>query len=57
MLKTFFEIGQDTSLFEGLAIKQTHRYCKRHQNKYPVVFISLKGTAGATYKNVYSMIK
>ena len=57
MLKTFFEIGQDTSLFEGLAIKQTHRYCKRHQNKYPVVFIRLKGTAGATYKNVYSMIK
>ena len=56
-LKTFFEIGQDASLFEGLAISRHSDICEKHQNKYPVVFISLKGAAGSTYDNAYSMIK
>ena len=45
-LKTFFEIGQDASLFDGLAISRHSDICEKHQNKYPVVFISLKGAAG-----------
>ena len=56
-LKTFFEIGQDASLFEGLAISRHSDICAKHQNKYPVVFLSLKGAAGSTYENAYSMIK
>ena len=56
-LKTFFEIGQDASLFEGLAISRHSDICEKHQNKYPVVFLSLKGAAGSTYENAYSMIK
>ena len=56
-LKTFFEIGQDASLFDGLAISRHSDICAKHQNKYPVVFLSLKGAAGSTYENAYSMIK
>ena len=56
-LKTFFEIGQDASLFDGLAISRHSDICEKHQNKYPVVFLSLKGAAGSTYENAYSMIK
>ena len=33
-LKTFFEIGQDASLFDGLAISRHSDICAEHQNKY-----------------------
>ena len=35
-LKTFFEIGQDASLFDGLAISRHSDICEKHQNKYPL---------------------
>ncbi|CDE13474.1 AAA family ATPase [Ruminococcus sp. CAG:330] len=57
MLKTFFEIGQNSTLFNGLAISKYTDICKKYQNKYPVIFISLKGATGFTYENAYSMIK
>lgn len=57
MLKTFFEIGQNASLFDGLTISSHSDICKKYQNKYPVVFISLKGATGSTYEKADSMIK
>ncbi len=57
MLKTFFEIGQDASLFDGLTISSHSDICEKYQNKYPVVFISLKGATGSTYEKANSMIK
>lgn len=57
MLKTFFEIGQDASLFDGLTISSHSDICEKYQNKYPVVFISLKGATGSTYEKADSMIK
>ena len=56
-LKTFFEIGQDASLFEGLAISRHSDICEKHQNKYPVVFISLKGAAGMNYPDALKSIR
>lgn len=50
MLKSFFEIGSDKSLFDGLAISQDEQLCGEHQAKYPVVFLSLKGVEGLTYE-------
>lgn len=57
MLKTFFEIGQDASLFDGLTISSHSDICEKYQNKYPVVFISLKSATGSTYEKADSMIK
>lgn len=56
-LKTFFEIGQDASLFEGLAISRHSDICEKHQNKYPVVFISLKGAAGNSFEDAKARIR
>ena len=57
MLKTFFVIVQDASLFDGLTISSHSDICEKYQNKYPVVFISLKGATGSTYEKANSMIK
>ncbi len=36
MLKSFFEIGTDPSLFEGLDISKETELCERHMGKHPV---------------------
>ena len=36
MLKSFFEIGTDTSLFDGLYISENKELCEQHQGQYPV---------------------
>ena len=41
MLRSFFEIGTDKSLFDGLYISQNKSLCDEHMGKYPVIFISL----------------
>ncbi len=48
MLKTFFEIGTDTSYFEGLAIMQDKALCQKYMGKFPVISISLKDVNGMT---------
>lgn len=48
MLKYFFEIGADTTLFEGLYISKNRQLCEMYQGKYPVISISLKNVAGLT---------
>lgn len=50
MLKSFFEIGTDPHLFNGLAIMQEEELCKQYMGKFPVVFISLKDLGGLTYE-------
>ena len=50
MLKSFFEIGTDKALFEGLYISKNQELCKEYMGKYPVVFLSLKGVEGLTFE-------
>ncbi len=50
MLRSFFEIGSDKSLFNGLAISEEKQLCEEYQSKHPVVFLSLKGVEGLTYE-------
>lgn len=50
MLKSFFEIGSDASLFDGLAITKEIELYKEYQGKYPVVFLSLKSINRKTYE-------
>ena len=50
MLQSFFEIGKDKTLFEGLRISDNQELCEEYQGKFPVVSVSLKGINGATYE-------
>ena len=57
MLKSFFEIGTDRSLFEGLEISKETALCEAYMGKYPVVFISLKDVDGLTYQDAYEQLR
>ena len=56
MLKTFFEIGTDKALFDGLYITQNKVLCEQHLGKYPVIFLSLKDVAGLTFEEAVDML-
>ncbi|MFR4127666.1 MAG: AAA family ATPase [Roseburia inulinivorans] len=57
MLKCFFEIGTDQSLFEGLYISKNKALCDAYMGKYPVISISLKGVNADSYENARSLLK
>ena len=57
MLKSFFEIGADRTLFDGLAISRETALCEAHMGRFPVVFVSLKGVDGLTFENAYGMLR
>ena len=56
MLKSFFEIGTDKKLFDGLAISQNQELCDAYMGKYPVIFLSLKGVEGLIYDDAVAML-
>ena len=49
MLRAFFEIGADASLFEGLYITKNKAICEEYMGKYPVIFLSMKDVDGLMY--------
>lgn len=49
MLKSFFEIGNDPTLFEGLKIAEERELCEKYMGKFPVISISLKDVEGSDY--------
>ena len=57
MFKSFFEIGGDKSVFDGLAVAQDKALCDRYMGKYPVVFISLKGVDGTNFEEAYERLR
>ena len=58
MLRCFFEIGADASLFDGLYIAENRVLCKEHMGKYPVIFLSLKSVEGRTFEDAgYRMME
>lgn len=56
MLKSFFEIGTDSSLFEGLYISNNTELRNEYMGKYPVIFLSLKGVDGLTFSKSKEML-
>ena len=56
MLKSFFEIGTDSSLFEGLYISNNTELCNEYMGKYPVIFLSLKCVDGLTFSKSKEML-
>lgn len=56
MLKYFFEVGTDETLFDGLDISKDKKLCEEYQGRYPVIFLSLKGVDGLSFqKAVYHL--
>ena len=56
MLKSFFEIGADKSLFDGLYISGNKELCAEYMGKYPVIFLSLKGVDGLDFTTARRML-
>lgn len=56
MLKAFFEIGTDPSLFDGLEISGETEIWGQHMGKYPVISISLKDVEGPDFQMAYDML-
>ena len=50
MLRYFFEIGTDRTLFDGLYISQNKQLCEEYLGKFPFIFLSLKGVDGLTFE-------
>lgn len=57
MLKCFFEIGTDKTLFNGLAISRETTLCETYMGQYPVVFLSLKGVDGLSFGEAYGALR
>lgn len=56
MLRSFFEIGADPALFEGLEISKETALCEQYMGKYPVISISLKDVEGTDFQMAYDML-
>ncbi|MCD8369884.1 MAG: ATP-binding protein [Clostridiales bacterium] len=51
MLKSFFEVGTDKHIFDGLAIAKETALCEKHMGQYPVISLSLKDVSGLNYRD------
>jgi len=56
MLKSFFEIGAEKSLFQGLYISEKEKLCAEYMGKYPAIFLSLKGVEGLHFADAQKML-
>lgn len=57
MLKSFFKMGCDSALFEGLRISQEEALCHQYMGQFPVISISLKGVDGLTFESACTALK
>jgi hypothetical protein len=57
MLKSFFEIGCDRTLFDGLKVAQEKEICEEYMGQYPVVSITLKGVDGRSFDTAKEALK
>lgn len=56
MLKCFFEIGCDKTLFDGLMISREKELCEKYMGQFPVISISLKGVSGMNFEKARDML-
>lgn len=57
MLKSFFEIGCQRKLFDGLKISENKEICEKYMGKFPVISISLKNVEGLDFKSAKKSLK
>lgn len=56
MLKCFFEVECDKTLFDGLNISQEKELCEQYMGQFPVISISLKSIDGLNYEQAYGAL-
>ena len=56
MIKRFFGVGEDPTLFSGLNIEKERELCEKYQNKYPVISVTLKGVDSSKYETCRKML-
>lgn len=56
MMKSFFEIGCDESLFEGLEISYETKLCEEYMGQFPVVSLSLRGVEAFDFQTACRMM-
>ena len=57
MLKYFFNIGTDKSLFDGLYISNNKELIDKYMGKYPVISITLKGVEALSFDDAKYQFK
>ncbi len=57
MLKSFFEVGADPALFNGLEISKEKALCEAYMGKFPVVSITLKSVNRLTFEDAYERLR
>lgn len=57
MLQTFFEIGTDPKIFEGLKISEDREFCEKYMGHFPVISISLKNVEGMNFESTCAAMK
>ena len=57
MLKTFFEIGSNPALFDGLKISENKEICTKYMGQFPVISISLKSVEGLDFEAAKKALK
>ena len=57
MLSYFFKIDTDHTLFDNLLISKDASFCTKHQNQYPVIFVSFKDIKESSYLGAYKEIR
>ena len=55
MLKSFFSIHGDKSLFNGLQISKETELCEKYMGKFPVISVSLKSIDALSYGDAFKM--
>ena len=59
MIEYFFDINKkdNAKLFNEFEISKNKEFCNQHQNKYPVINLSLKSIKASNWKNSYEDFK
>lgn len=57
MMQTFFEIGCDKTLFDGLKISEEKELCQEYMGQFPVISVSLKGAEGQNFQEALTAMK
>lgn len=57
MLKHFFDIESESSLFDGLDISKEKELCDEYMGKFPVISITLKDATGRNFEKAKSNLR
>ena len=57
MLQSFFDISNNTHIFDGLQIAQEQELCDEYMGQFPVISISLKDVTGLTFEAAYASMR